>query len=202
MKNLTWKGDRFYLGLTGLPGSGKSTARSILEELGCKALDADALAHEVLNLPAIQKRLAELLGKDVIEQGKTNRGLIASRVFDNKEKLEALNGIVHPEVRKLARSRMESFPAGSIVVYDVPLLFETGLQEEMNATMVISSSFDVRLQRVQSRGWNQKELQSRENHHHPDKESLADFVIMNDGSLEDLRTRLQTALTSIEELRP
>ncbi len=198
MKNLHWKGDRFFLGLTGLPGSGKSAARSILEKLGCRALDADALAHEVLDEPDTMDALKIIFGEEVLEDGKVDRAAIAKRVFGNKDLLQRLNNLVHPRVRELARERMNSFPEGSIVVYDVPLLFEGGLEKEMDASLVIDASFPTRLKRVESRNWTEEQLRSRDQHHFQDKPDRADFVISNEKTLDELERQLQDLLKNIE----
>ena len=201
MKNLRWKGNRFFLGLTGMPGSGKSTARNILEKLGCMTLDADALAHEVLDQSETQERLQGLFGKDVIQEGKANRGAIAEKVFGNQELLNQLNALIHPRVRLLARERMNEFPEGSIVVYDVPLLFEAGLEQEMDATLVIDAGFAARLHRVRSRDWDEAQLQARDQHHFQDKAERADFVIRNESSRKHLEDELKTVMKEIEAAR-
>lgn len=192
------KGHRFLLGLTGMPGSGKSTARSILENLGCYALDADRLAHEVLELPQTVEKLLELFGPEVMHQGKPERSRIAEKVFKDKDKLTRLNNIVHPEVRRLARERILGFPDNSIVVYDVPLLFETNLQKELDATLVIESSFEIRKHRVSQRGWSEEQLRERDQHHNQEKALLADYVVRNDGSLQELEEQLKEVIKQIQ----
>ncbi|MEQ8352460.1 MAG: dephospho-CoA kinase [Leptospiraceae bacterium] len=202
MKKLSWKGKRFFLGLTGMPGSGKSTAREILAKLGCKTLDADALAHDVLDQPDTLQEIANLFGADVVQNGKANRAAIADRVFKDRELLEKLNSLIHPRVRKKAMERMNAFPEGSIIVYDVPLLFEAELNKEMDATLVIRSSFPVRLDRVKSRSWTEEDLKSRDRHHLPDKAERADFVVENDGQIQAMASELEALLLKIKAAKP
>ncbi len=164
-------------------------------------LDADALAHEVLDQSETQERLQGLFGKDVIQEGKANRGAIAEKVFGNQELLNQLNALIHPRVRLLARERMNEFPEGSIVVYDVPLLFEAGLEQEMDATLVIDAGFAARLHRVRSRDWDEAQLQARDQHHFQDKAERADFVIRNESSRKHLEDELKTVMKEIEAAR-
>ncbi|MCB1138490.1 MAG: dephospho-CoA kinase [Leptospiraceae bacterium] len=193
------KRGRYVLGLTGMPGSGKSTARKILEEMGCYALDADALAHEVLDLPETLSKIAVLFGEEVIKEGKVDRPALAHLVFKDSQKLQSLNDIVHPEVRRLARERIESAPANGVVVYDVPLLFETSLDKDMDGTLVIECDFSVRLERVRQRGWSEQQLQDRDQHHFSDKAARADYVVQNNTDLKALQTGLEAVLHQIKE---
>ncbi|MCB1140496.1 MAG: dephospho-CoA kinase [Leptospiraceae bacterium] len=193
------RSERYVLGLTGMPGSGKSTARKILEDLGCHALDADALAHEVLGLPETLAKIATRFGEEVIKEGKLDRPAMAQRVFKDRKMLETLNSIVHPEVRRLARERIESAPAESIVVYDVPLLFETGLEKDLDGTLAIASDFPHRLERVRERGWSEEQLKDRDQHHYPDKAERADFVVDNNSDLQALRGQLEEVLQQIKK---
>ena len=197
MNPVAWKSDRFLLGLTGMPGAGKSTARKILESMGCIGIDADALAHLALQQEDTMATLARIFGPEVISNGKPDRKRIAAIVFQDDTKLQKLNQIIHPIVRQLAEERFQSMPAGSIGVYDVPLLFETGDTDIYDATLAVESSFETRLKRVAARQWDRTELESRDRHHLPDKGQRATFAVSNDGEVKDLEEKLRAVVESI-----
>ena len=194
------------VGLTGGVGSGKSTVAGMLQELGARVVDADRLAREVVapGEPALQAIRAEF-GDDVLtEDGALNRPALAARVFDDPDALARLNAIVHPAV---ANRAAEAFEAARLrgdrwVVYDVPLLYENGLEDMFEKIIVVSSSEEVRRQRLQAREqWSTGDIEARFQSQIPLEEKVprADFVIDNEGSLVDTRRQVEEVTAKIFE---
>ena len=121
------------IGLTGNIGSGKSTVAHLLVEKGAALIDSDVLAREATQDPEVLRQIADALGNDLIKEGELDRPKTAERVFGNKEARETLNGIIHPWVRQKSEARAQaleqSSPPPKIILMDIPLLYENGLEE-------------------------------------------------------------------------
>ncbi len=181
------------IGILGGIGAGKSTVVRMLRQFGAQAIDADELAHETLESPAVRRELVSWLGTAVLDgDGRVDRKAVGKQVFTDPEKLERLEALVHPGVRKEITRKLEEFrrerrpdgPDGAegLLVLDVPLLASTPLRDECDALVFVNASLDVRRERVKrARGWPAGELERRESHQMPveEKRRLADFVIDN-----------------------
>lgn len=185
-------------GLTGNIGSGKSTVARWLAEKGAVIIDADALAKAATEDEAILARIAAELGEDLLEEGKLNRYATAARVFNDETALRTLNGIIHPWVAAAREARRAELraqdPAPKVVIHDIPLLFETGLEKDLHNIIVVASPFPVRKKRVMSRSsMTSQEFAQRDGAQIPleDKIKQATIVIDNSGSLEDLGMQLE-----------
>lgn len=201
-----WNSTHFLIGLTGGIGSGKSCAARIFSNLGAVVLDADQLAHTVLTWPESIKRLSELFGLEVrSSDGQVDRAKIASLVFEDPEKLQQLNAVVHPGVRKLYEQAVADSKPGTILVYDVPLLFEANLQQNFDQTLVISAPTALRQKRVTERnGWTAEQFEARNSRQMPltQKEKLADLIIENTGTPSELRRAIQQYYKAVLTARP
>ena len=206
------------IGILGGIGAGKSTVVRMLTRFGAQAIDADKLAHEILESPAVRGELVSWLGAAVLDgDGRVDRKAVGKQVFTDPEKLERLEALVHPGVRKEIARKVEEFRrdrrpdgpdgtddtawAGGLLVLDVPLLASTPLRDECDALVFVEASLDVRRERVKStRGWPAGELEKRERHQMPveEKRRLADFVI--DNSQEESET-LREVEACLGELR-
>lgn len=188
-------------GITGTIGTGKSTVSSIFAELGAYIIDWDILGHQVAQpgKPAWQQ-IVDSFGKEVLNEDKTiNRQKVAQIVFNNPEKLNKLNSIVHPAIsnedQRLVEERTKSDPKG-LIIKDIPLLLEGGPELArliVNKIIVIYCSPDVQLKRLIARGMSEEDARNRIKNQVPVKEKTryADFVINNDGSLEETRKQVQ-----------
>lgn len=180
------------VGLTGSIGGGKSTAAQIFRELGCLVIDSDAEAKAALDLPEVRSSLQAWWGDRVLDpSGRIDRKAVAEIVFQNPEERARLERLVHPIVRK-SRGEMIDRAAregASMVVVDVPLLYEAGVDSECDVVVFIDAPREARLTRIAARGWNQGELERREAAQWPvaDKKARADERIENAGSIDDLR---------------
>lgn len=178
------------IGLTGGIASGKSTIGRRLEQLGAVRIDADQLARDAV-APGSSglARVVERFGADLLrEDGTLDRAGLGSIVFDDAEALAALNGIVHPEVRRLFDARVaearERDP-DAIVVYEVPLLVEAARDQGWDLVVVAEAPAEQRVARmIELRGMGEADARSRIGHQASDAErrAIADVVIDTSGS--------------------
>ncbi len=183
------------VGLTGNIASGKSTVARIWARLGAWLVDADDLARRAVEpgSPGLQ-RVVETFGTAVLdESGAMDRAAMRRRVFADPEARHRLEAIIHPEVGRLRAEEDErARQAGAqIVVHDIPLLFEVGLEDEFDVVVLVDAPERVRLRRlVRDRGLDEAEAQRMIEAQMPsaEKRDRADFVIDNDGSLERLES--------------
>jgi len=187
------------VGVTGGIGAGKSTVSRIMAELGATVLDADAIAREVLrDDPDLVKALARTFGEDLLApDGSLDRRELGRRAFGDSRSLERLNNLMHPPI--LARTRrlldgMREQGYSGIVVLDAALLVECRALDLVDRLVVVTAPERIRHRRLQEdRGLDREEFRARAAAQlsPEEKAALADEVIVNDGSLEDLRGRIQ-----------
>jgi dephospho-CoA kinase len=185
------------IGLTGAIGAGKSTVARLLAEHGAAVIDADALARRALDEADTVDRVAAALGADLVTDGRLDREALADRVFGDPEARRRLERIVHPRVAELRAARVREALARPVpppvLVHDVPLLFETGLDQEMDLVVVVDAPRPVRRARVEAAGrMDAEELTRREAAQWSParKRAHADVVIDNGGDVSDLRARV------------
>lgn len=188
-----------HIGLTGNIGSGKSTVAKFLVGKGAALIDSDALAREATKDPAILKAIADALGSDLIENGGLDRAKTAERVFNDDEALAKLNSIIHPWVREQSEQRARALaerPAPPpIILFDIPLLYENGLEKTLDAVIVVDAPLPLRIKRVQERsGSTEREVRARDAAQldQRDKAERADFVLTNDANLDKLKRQVDT----------
>jgi dephospho-CoA kinase len=199
---INWTGKIFVIGLTGGIGSGKSSAADFFRKEGIAVLDADHVAKTVLHSDRMRPKLIEALGPDILdEQGLISREKIAGVVFHNDDLRKRLNGLIHPEVHRKFLEFRDSLNPGDIMVYDIPLLFEVGQSGRFNMTLVISASYETRKQRAIARdGWTEEHFTARDSSQMPleEKETMADLVIRNNRSLDDLGQSIHSLILHIK----
>jgi dephospho-CoA kinase len=171
-------------------GSGKTTVSALLAEHGAVVIDADAIAREVVE-PGTSglREVVERFGPGVLgADGRLDRAALARLVFADSQALSDLNTIVHPRVGRRSAELMAAAPAGSVVVYDVPLLAEGARASEFDVVVVVESELDVRLARLARRGMTAADAEARMAAQSTDaqRRAIADEVVRNDGSRADL----------------
>jgi dephospho-CoA kinase len=190
------------IGLTGGIGSGKSSVARIFSSLGMPVFYADASGKKVLESDAeVVKAVTELIGEEAFdEKGKANRAHIASIVFNDQSKLEALNAIIHPAVGR----DFQQWKTQQKAVYclrEAAILFESGSHKDCEAVICVSAAKAVRVKRVMDRDQvSATEVEARMAKQMPqaEKEELSDFVIQNNGdeSLISQVIKIHTTLIS------
>jgi len=187
------------VGLTGGIACGKSTVAEMFVRLGAYLIDLDKLAHEVQEpgAPAWRK-IIDYFGDDVVgDDQKIDRNKVAAIVFNQPEKLQALNDIVHPSVYEEWQARLKSIITSdprAIILSDIPLLFEARMQSLFDLTIVVMIPPAEQIVRLMARnGMTEEEARKRIKNQMPigDKAGLADIVINNQSLIADTRKRVQ-----------
>ena len=193
------------VGLTGNIGSGKSTVAALLTSKGAALIDADALAKEATQdaevLTAIEKRL----GEDLVVNGRLDRAKTAELVFGNENARHILNSIIHPWVQRkrderVAELRQTELP---LIVLDIPLLYENGLETGLDAVVVVNAPLGIRVERVASRsGLSETEVRARDQTQMPLEEKVrrADFVVDNSSGPHALASQVDRLWTALQRL--
>lgn len=195
----------FILGLTGSIGMGKSTTAKFFAEEGVPVHDADQAVHRLYEGEAAAAIEAAFPGTTVA--GKVDRNKLATRVLGNEAARRRLEAIVHPLVRQseqrfLAEARERGAP---IVVLDIPLLYETGGQERVDAVVVVTAPPEVQRQRVLARpAMTPERFEALMAAQVPDleKRRRADFIVDTSGSFEANRAQVRNILASIAKMQP
>ncbi|MBE4908233.1 dephospho-CoA kinase [Bacillus luteolus] len=190
------------IGLTGGIASGKSTVSKMLEELGLAIVDADKIAHQVVEVgkPAYTE-IVRVFGEKVLKPDLSiNRPELGAIIFNDKQKREMLNSIVHPEVRKEMLQQADRFikNGAKAVILDIPLLFESKLTHMVQKTILVYVDEEVQLERLMSRnGYTEAEAKARIFSQMPliEKKDLADVVLDNNGSINNTREQLLLILS-------
>ncbi len=191
------------VGLTGGFGSGKSTVAAMLERRGAVVLDADEFARRALDpgRPG-HARVVEEFGSSVVgPDGSVDRAALAGTVFGDPDARRRLEAIVHPEVARLLQDALEPYrDTDRVVVYAVPLLVENHLESMFDLVVVVTAPEEVRIRRLVARGMAEDDVRARIRAQLSDSErqAVADVVVANDGSRDDLNRRVETLW---EELR-
>ena len=194
------------VGLTGGIGSGKSTVARMLGGAGFAVVDADQIARDIMapGSPVLDEVAAEF-GADLIgDDGALDRGELARRAFATKEDTQRLNAITHSAIRAESERRFAAAEeAGEqAVIYDMPLLVDLGLNQDMDLTVVVDVDKEERIRRlVDKRGLDETDARARMAQQIDDATRLAaaDVVIDNNGPLEALEPQVAALIEKIKD---
>ena len=173
-----------------------------LAEAGCVLSDSDKAAGEVLQREEIRKTLREWWGEEVFqEDGSVDRAALGRIVFKDSGARSRLEGLMHPLIEEARQADFAAADSPRAYVIDAPLLLEAGLDAKCDAVILVDAPQEMRLERVRGRGWEESELNLREQAQWSldRKRDRADHVLRNDGSLATLRTR---TLDLLDRLAP
>lgn len=194
------------VGLTGGIGSGKSEVLKRFKARGATVVDADLAARAVVE-PGTDgfEEVVKEFGPEVVgPDGSLDRARLGAIVFADPARRAALNAIVHPRVGALMAEWAAAAPPGGIVVYDVPLLVEGGADRGYAAVIVVDADDEVRFARLlRDRGMSRADAEARMAAQATRAERLAaaDYVVVNDGSLEDLDRETDRVWSELLTLR-
>jgi len=182
------------IGLTGSIGAGKSAASDWLRTCGILVHDSDAAVHEIYRWPEMVVWFAYHF-PGVMKSGELDRKLLAEMIFANPELKQKLESIIHPAVADHRAAFLAAAEARgeAIVVCDIPLLFETGAEKEMDEIWLVAAPLEIRRARAALRKHMTPEEFDRINAAQMDedeKRGRADVVIENEGTLEQLHEKL------------
>ncbi|WP_313125836.1 dephospho-CoA kinase [Proteiniclasticum ruminis] len=188
------------IGLTGGIASGKSTVSLYLASLGMEIIDGDLLAREVLVLyPEILTYLQDTYGDLIFQEGQLDRRALGRIIFQDEEKKRAYLDVIMPKIVEEARKRLKE-AKGSFVVLDAALLFEEGLEKDVDITVTVFVPYEVQLERLLKRdGLTVSEAVSRIRSQMPlaEKKRRADHVVDNSGSREETYQQINEILKSL-----
>ena len=178
------------VGLTGGIGAGKSTVAALLEERGAVVTSADEVARDVVSpgSDGLAAVVAEFGDGILAPDGSLDRSALGRLVFSDDLRRARLEEILLPLIAAEAWARMDTVPAGQVVVYDVPLLVEGQMQDMFDLVIVVEADLELRLERLSERGVNRDEALARIAVQATDEErrGVADVIVSNSGAIEDL----------------
>jgi dephospho-CoA kinase len=188
------------VGLTGGIGAGKSAVAAIFARLGAFVIDTDALAREAV-APG-SEALSEIAARwpSAVKGGALDRDALAEIVFRDPAERERLNGLLHPRIRELAAERESGAGPGQPIVHVVPLLFETGYDSLVDKSVLVAAPLERRIARVLERdGASESETRARAAAQIAPEaaRARADYVIDNDGTLEQLEARTRAVYEAL-----
>jgi len=196
------------VGLTGGVASGKTAASQVLKEEGAYVIDADQIARELVqpHQPAWNE-LIRAFGKEILqEDGSLHRKKLADKVFADPKQRKRLNQILHPRIKEEMDRRTKEIgqkDPEAIVVIDAPLLVELGDHHEMDKLIVVNSTQTQQIERLKDRdGISPEEALRILSSQMPlgEKVKLADFVIGNEGSLEETKKRAREVFKELKKV--
>ncbi len=180
------------IAITGGFGSGKSLVLSILRSLGAEVVDADSLVHQSLERDDLKKALTRILGKDILTDGRIDRRKVAGKVFKSPELRKEVEKLIHPLVfegiEKMAREQR-----GKVVAAEIPLLFETGYEKEVDLVITVSAPEDQVMKRLREKGFSDEEIRLRQAAQLPEPMKIlrADYHIDNSGTPADTERQVR-----------
>lgn len=189
------------LGLTGGIACGKTTISNIFKKIGIKVIDADKVAREVIELPEIVNQIKKNYGDEVFINGKLDRKKLREIIFNDKEKIMKLNSIIHPKVIDIFKEEYNKNKfSDEIIVFDIPLLFEVGLEKYCNKTIVVYVNEEIQIKRVMERDNSSRELAKKIIDAQMDlfkKVKMADYAIENNSTISELEKKVKNIIESI-----
>ena len=189
--------------LTGGIGSGKTTVGDIFSELGAVVIDSDQLARAVLERGSKGFDLVVAkFGDAILKNGELDRSLLAALVFNDSQKRSELESITHPLIRQSFAEIISSLPSESIIINQIPLLFESKGAYRFDHIITISAPEELRTERLKSRGLGLSDIKKRMEAQASDveRESISNSIIRNDKDELHLRNQVESIWLELENL--
>ena len=181
------------IGILGGVGSGKSTVAAEFAKLGCKVIDADKIAHELLESEAVKEKIVASFGKAILDSaGKINRKKLGDVVFADADKLSLLNNIIHPLVLERAEQLIKQINRQNqikAIVLDMPLLAEVGWDRRCDKLIFVDCKRQLRVNRAKKTSLfdeNQRKIRENFQISLDNKRNIADNVISNNSGFSIL----------------
>ncbi len=189
------------VGITGSIGSGKSEFTRLAQQSGFPVLRADDLSKEILqNNPEVRKQVIKKFGKEAFLNNQPNKKYLAEIVFSNPDKLRELERILHPLViKEIEKHKKEVFKEHNILFVESALIYEADLEKHFDFVVLITADREIRIKRKLAQGMTEEDFLKREMNQIPDdeKRKRADFIFINNSSIDDLKTKFNLLLTII-----
>ena len=200
------------IGLTGGIGTGKSTVSQILQEKKFPVIDLDTISHEVIKIPKVIEKIVENFGKEVLENSgnfenennaiRISREKLGKIIFENKEKRLLLNSIMHPEILHTMREQISKYKKNNKIIFvEIQLLFEVQWEKEFDYILLISAKKSTQIRRILERDKRSENdalniINSQLSL--DEKKKRSNFVIENDGNIEELKEKIDKFLEYLE----
>ncbi len=196
------------VGLTGGVGSGKTIVSQTLREEGAYLIDADQIARELVTPHSpTWNELVQVFGKEILNEDESiDRKGLAQRVFSNPKERTLLNQVIHPRIKEEIKRRKEEIlqkDPEAIIIIDAALLVERGDHREMDKVIVVVAPDDQRIERLKRRdGMSEEEAKKVISSQMPQEEKMrvADFVIRNEGTLEETKQRARELFQELKRM--
>ena len=187
--------------LTGGIGAGKTLAAQYFSDLGARVVDADQLARVAIERGSTGfDEVILRFGEEILRDGDIDRKALAQIIFSDPQAKEDLEAIVHPRIRELFSEVVSDLQPEEILIYEIPLLAETGSAKNFDLIITVEADLEIRKDRLRKRGMFISEIERRlaNQASREEREALADYVITNDGDEDQL---LRAVENLWEELR-
>lgn len=183
----------FVIGIGGNIGSGKTTLAKIFQGFGAKIVDADKIGWSVLKKSTKEyRKIVKTFGKSILDKNQNiDRKKLGGIAFNHPKKLQTLNRIVHPAL--LAKVRQDIRKKKGIIVLDAALLFNWGLEKETDASILVSATKRLKIERTEKLGMTKKAAEERLVRQMPETimAKNTDFIVKNYGSKQELKQTAQ-----------
>ncbi|MFH1305958.1 MAG: dephospho-CoA kinase [Candidatus Omnitrophota bacterium] len=192
---------RIIIGVTGGLAAGKTTVVDMFAARGARKIDADEIAHDLLDKDGeINRKVRDLFGGEILTEGKIDRRKLAEKVFFDREKLDMLCRVLHPAIIKRIKERA-AMAAETVVVIDAPLLIEAGLQNYVDIVIVVAAERQRRIERATCRGISKEEAGRIIDNQMPfsEKKKFADYIINGDKDLNSVKKGVREIWEKIRE---
>ena len=191
------------VGLTGGIGAGKSTVADLFSQKGAVVIRSDELARQVIEpqTPGFEQVVARFGKEFVNSEGYIDRAKLAQVVFHDDAALKDLENIIHPLVRNKTNQIIEQQTAETIIVNEIPLLLEKKMESLFDFLVIVISSEKTRLERLTQRGLKKDQVIARMAKQvcDEDRKAAADFLIVNDGNLDQLEADVEKIWQTLQE---
>ena len=190
------------IGLTGGIGCGKSLAAQYFSELGALVIDADQLARAAIERGSQGfDEAVSIFGDSILNNGDIDRRALGDIIFKDPDAKKKLEGIIHPFVRQQFEEAVSSLKADETLIYEIPLLVETGAQDRFDLVITVESEIENRISRLRQRGMHISEIEGRiaAQATREQRVEIADFLIENDGSEDELLRQVENIWDSLHD---
>lgn len=190
------------IGLTGGIGCGKSLAAQYFAELGALVIDADQLARAAIERGSQGfDEVISFFGDSILVNGDIDRRTLGELIFKDPEAKKKLESIVHPFVRHQFEEAVASLKSDENLVYEIPLLVETGAQDRFDLVVTVESELENRIARLRQRGMHISEIEGRiaAQATREQRVEIADFLIENDGTEDELLRQVENIWDSLHD---
>ena len=190
------------IALTGGIGCGKSLAAQYFAELGALVIDADQLARAAIERGSDGfDEVVALFGDSILKDGNIDRRALGELIFKDPKARASLEGLIHPFVRREFEEAVASLKGDDVLVYEIPLLFESKSHDRFDLVITVESELENRIARLRDRGMHISEIEGRiaAQATREQRTEIADFLIENDGSEDELLRQVENIWDSLQD---